>query len=656
MRPKTNPALRPRAALAALALATPALLWALAAPALAATSPAPHWTITSTAGPTIFTPGAREECGLVGENTCDSYTLIATNSGGAATDGSPITIADTLPAGVVVAPEVVGNTVTGVDWAQSQIGEPLECTVVPLQCVDERPVAPDGTLQMTIKVEVTAATGTVSNEASVSGGGADPASTTEQTEIGAAIAPFGAHGFGFETTALDGSAETGAAAHPYEQSTAIDLATHTFPGEPERPYRPTEEPRDVVVTLPPGFLGNPQATPRCPITLLEQTEYNFNFETPEFGQFVTKCPPGSRVGVASIVTSAFGYSGSLKTFSGTTSVFNLVPEGNHPAELGFRFLDKAILIYADLARSEGAYSVRAKIPGLPLVGFYGTKLTLFGQPGARDGEASNTAAFITNPARCDSESLNAEVQADSWEHPGSWVSRETAAYPPLEGCELLQFNPELALQPESTQADSPTGLNVSLKIPRSSTPWSVRQSPQLRDATVTLPQGLAVSPSAADGLVACPATGPNGIDIPQGTANPDEAGVGEALGPNGLSYLTAGNCPAASTLGTVEVDSPLVPEPLQGHVYLGTPDCSPCSNADAQAGKLLKLYIEAAGSGPSSSSPARSPPTRLPAASSPPSRTTPSSPSPISGSTSSRAPGRPSPPRPPAATTPPPPI
>ncbi len=44
--------------------------------------------------------------------------------------------------------------------------EELECTPVPLQCTTERQIPPDDTLEMTIKVEVTA-TGTVTNEASV---------------------------------------------------------------------------------------------------------------------------------------------------------------------------------------------------------------------------------------------------------------------------------------------------------------------------------------------------------------------------------------------------------------------------------------------------------------------------------------------------------
>src|SRR5438309_8811038 len=58
-------------------------------PAATATTAAPAWTITSTRAPTNFAPGDHS-----GQ---DSYLVTVTNSGGAATDSSVITITDTLP-------------------------------------------------------------------------------------------------------------------------------------------------------------------------------------------------------------------------------------------------------------------------------------------------------------------------------------------------------------------------------------------------------------------------------------------------------------------------------------------------------------------------------------------------------------------------------
>ena len=53
----------------------------------------------------------------------------------------------------------------------------------------------------------------------------------------------------------------------------------------------------------------------------------------------------------------------------------------------------------------------------------------------------------------------------------------------------------------------------------------------------------------------------------------------------------------ASVLGTVKIVTPLLEGPLEGQVFLGTPDCDPCTSADAADGNMLRIYIEAAGSG-----------------------------------------------------------
>ena len=63
-----------------------------AAPAFGSAQ-APQWTVTSVSMPTNFTPGDGS-----GE---DSYRVTVTNTGGAASDGSPISIIDQLPAGPI---------------------------------------------------------------------------------------------------------------------------------------------------------------------------------------------------------------------------------------------------------------------------------------------------------------------------------------------------------------------------------------------------------------------------------------------------------------------------------------------------------------------------------------------------------------------------
>jgi hypothetical protein len=557
--------------------------------AAVAATPAPAWAISSASRPTTFSSQHNTTCAELG--VCDSFTVLATNAGGAVTDGSAITVADKLPEGVVV------KEITGVDWAQNIIGEPLECTTAPLQCTDARVVAPDDRLEVTITVELAGASGALVNEASVTGGGASTVTTSERTAVGAAF-PFNLQDFGFGTTALDGSTHAQAGEHPYEQTTSLDLTAVIKPDH-IAPYAPTAPVKDIVVNLPLGFLGNPQATPRCPLNRLEQIREDFNPESPTFGLKLTNCPAGSRVGIVSLASGNFGLTGSLKPFTHTTAVFNMVPEGGHPAELGFIYQANIILLYADVVRTAAGYGLRVTVPGIPSLNVLGTTLTLFGQPGPRDGQPTETAAFITNPAHCTSGPLMATIQADSWTEPTRWVSAESIAYPHVEGCELLQFTPELAVRPETAQSDTPSGYEFDIRVPRSSTPWGVLEAPQLKDAEIRLPPGLTVTPAAADGLKGCPATGSNGIDIPHGMPHADEAGEGESLGPSGLSRLTAGNCPDGSRIGEVEVITPLLEKPLTGHIYLAQPKCGDegrpaCTEASATNGELFGLYLEAA--------------------------------------------------------------
>jgi hypothetical protein len=172
----------------------------------------------------------------------------------------------------------------------------------------------------------------------------------------------------------------------------------------------------------------------------------------------------------------------------------------------------------------------------------------------------------------------------------------------------LQFAPQIAVQPETSLADEPVGLEVNLTVPLSEEPEALA-TPQLRDTTLTLPRGVSVSPGAVDGIRACEATGPEGIDIPTGLnaeggpLQPGELGEGEEYGLNGEPQLAPGHCPKASTLGTAEAVTPLLSEPIKGHVYLARPGCGgagqrPCTEQDAVDGNLYRLYLELGGEGP----------------------------------------------------------
>ena len=70
-----------------------------------------------------------------------------------------------------------------------------------------------------------------------------------------AMAAFGLQSFEVSATNQNGSPDVQAGSHPYELTTSFVLS-------PEVPVAEGSL-KDVRVELPPGFVGDPEATPRC---------------------------------------------------------------------------------------------------------------------------------------------------------------------------------------------------------------------------------------------------------------------------------------------------------------------------------------------------------------------------------------------------------
>lgn len=583
---------------AALLAAVVMLLFMGVSSAMAA-APAPGWTINSVAEPTAFSsshdaacesePGSSES----GHGPCDHYRLFAQNIGASSSSGT-VTVVDTLPAHLKVL-RVVGE--------EQEVGAstPLTCEKLPEpHCTYASAVAPGGFLTMQVKVAVEAgAEPVVTNEATIEGGGAPSVSTsapgTVANTIDAPANPFSFTSFAFGVDGADGIADAQAADHPvsvtvgFGVSTLTQLERELENGEKEiyQHYPVQDGARNLTVDLPPGFVGNPQAASQCTSTQLTDLA----------------CPPTSMVGSA-----VFEESGTFK-FTGEESlvsagVYNMVPEAGYPAEFGFTFVKKGITIYVNLAHTSKGYVLRAFSPGIVNAELGQVSLTFFGNPGEHDGGSPASGAFLTNPADCSAQNNEATVRADSWEEPNKWISTKTVVYPHVTGCDALRFEPTISVEPEVKQADAPSGYEVDVKVPQAQQNYApVLATPDLKDATVTLPAGVSISPSAADGLVGCRETGAEGIDMPAGERLPDEAGEGEELGVDGLAHLSGGHCPPASQIGSVEVETPLLPaHTLKGHLYLAQPKCGgegqpPCTQASATNGELYGLYLEIAGAG-----------------------------------------------------------
>jgi hypothetical protein len=583
---------RRRGAVAAIttALFAGALSAASAAAPLDAT---PAWEVQVVAQPSVFSAADSGPCeespaaGLSERRPCDGYMILARNSGAAPSTG-PVTITDSLPS-----EGVTPLHIAGIELQRGAFGPAnMECAEPPLTltvtCTYPEPVPPDGVLVAQVNVVTSGGAGEAADTASVEGGGAATVTATAKNRLDGTPVPFGVASYGMSVARVSGGEDGRAGSHPYELTTHIDYASRIDFQPGGLGDVPIEEPRDIVAYLPPGVVGNPQALEQC-------SEASF-LESPH----ETGCPKGSVVGsVTADLRGAFISSDVVS--SSTSSIYNLTPDPGFPAEFGFTLLGQPVLMYGTTVWHNGRYSVRVSTTTLPPEPLLGVTLTFFGDPSEKSRNGPPGQAFLRNPTACTGEPLQSQLETDSSEQPHRWTSVEATAYTSITECDRLQFNPTVTVIPDTTAADSPAGYSVTLAAPQPNFA-GLTATPDLKNATITLPAGTALNPAGANGLVACQEAGAEGIDLPRGTAHPDEAGEGEEIGPDGLSRLAAGHCPAASQIGDVEVATPLLREPLQGHLFVAAPQCGgaaqpACDESRAANGELFRVYLEAAGSG-----------------------------------------------------------
>jgi hypothetical protein len=548
--------------------------------ALAAT-PGPGYEVSLQAVPTIFS---------VEHDTsplADGYLVVVTNSGSQPTDGSPITVADTLPSGLTPRLFVPGGI--HIEGRVLPGASSLACAGT--VCTYEGVLQPGGSLRVWVPVSVAGGVGgTVVDAVSVSGGGAPQVFATRPTQVGSAgesaAVPFGFANVDVGVTGVDGLSDTQAGDHPYEITTIYALTS--FPGRKSTAQEygiggggegVEQHTKDVVADLPPGFVGNPETVPKCPEYLVH-------------GGSSAECPADTQIGVAKI--TLFGRSSQPGSQSvAIVPIFNMVPDAGYPAQFTFTVVGVPVTLHASV-NPDTNYGVRVVASDVPYLGnsaevavtFFGTPLTDNNVFNGLKGREGVPVAFLDNPTDCSPGPLNATLSIDSWEHPGAvlpdgepnlsgggWDTKSTTVWPSLTGCNFLQFDPSIGVLPETSRADEPSGLTVHLGVPQAQQQAPLLVEPELKDATVTLPSGMSVNPGSADGLQGC------------------------SLAQIDLFSGGAGECPVASTLGSVRITTPLLPGQLTGHVFLADPGCDPCSAADAADGNMVHMFLEVAGFG-----------------------------------------------------------
>jgi hypothetical protein len=411
--------------------------------------------------------------------------------------------------------------------------------------------------------------------------------------LGAGTADAGEFGIAsFDGTVTDsaGAAFTQAGGHPYQASTTINF--NSFTADDGNIF-PNKDVKNIRVALPPGFVVNPNATPKC-------NEAQLEVAGPFNVLFNPTCPPETQVGVVKLsLAEQFGVV--------TLPVFNIVPPPGRPAQFAFNVLGQAVVHVFPSVRSDSDYGTTAEIVDIAQTDpLSSTTLTLWGVPADPSHDANRgqvclnvtgeiclqggvaaqlpPRALLSNPTACAGPQTT-HLNADSWSgatDENSFVSHDNGTPPTpvgISGCDKLNFAPTIAVQPTTKAVGAPTGLNVDIHLPQEGLESpSGLASANLKKAVVQLPTGMAVNPSSANGLTACT---PTQIGL-MGTAfqapNPIRFSAGPA------------SCPDPSKIGTVEVHTPLLEQPLRGSVYLAQQGSNPFNS-------LLAIYLVAEGQG-----------------------------------------------------------
>ncbi|HEX5852697.1 MAG TPA: hypothetical protein VFY36_06360 [Solirubrobacteraceae bacterium] len=527
----------------------------------------PHWGVMATSAPTYFKPG----------DEGDYYEVTAVNDGDAPTDGSTFTVTEILPAGVT-ATAIVGEAVTG---SQELLPEGMSCPTK--ERCESAVVVPVGEMvKLRIFVSVAAeASGVLHGSVTIAGGGADAATAVESTLVSDEAIPFGV------SLTSDIAAEDAhvlqAGSHPVGFTTFMafnvsainktvecELIQSLTPGCPLL----NTNVKDLEVALPPGMVGDPNAVPRC--SQIAFQSYNNN-----------NCPGETQVGVMHL-----GFYG-LGTAHQYAPVYNIEPPPGEAAELGFTVGGFYHIPIFFRVGSDGDYALTAQLSSISEadpVRF--AALTVWGVPASSahdsqrlgpehspcaSGCASNLEPrpFLTLPTSCLGSEASVVVSGDSWQSPGALghlPRLAEASIPAMSGCGALPFSPNVRVAPDTLQVGVPAGYSVKLGVPQAEG-LETLASADVRSVELTLPPGTALSPSGANGLLAC-----------------SEAEFELRSG-------VAGHCPRQSKIGQVSITTPLLALPLRGSVFLGTPECSPCGPADAEAGRMAPLLLEAEGYG-----------------------------------------------------------
>ena len=305
-----------------------------------------------------------------------------------------------------------------------------------------------------------------------------------------AQASFGLHDLDVTATAAqDGTVESRGGSHPFTLDTEFSVNT-VFDSTLEA-LVPDEDFRDVRIDFPPGLVADRDAVSQC--TTVE-------FRPPGGG--APQCSKASAVGIAEV---ELPNPGSFET----SLLYNLTPPPGAVAKLGFEVSQVPVTIELALSQTPPYHGVARLSNALQVYGIYSSRVSVWGVPGdaAHGGSTGSERPFLTMPRSCTGP-LETTLRSTSWQggvFETTLESHDNGGAPlGMTECATLNFSPTISARPTATAPTSPSGLDFGLAVADPGLANSAgRAASDIRKAVVTLPRGMTVNPSQAEGLAVC---------------------------------------------------------------------------------------------------------------------------------------------------------
>jgi hypothetical protein len=520
---------------------------------------------------------ARSE--VISEGGSGRLFITVTNLGDAPVDATvhPVTVVDELPEGVSA------GQVEAFSGAKGQQAGPVDCTIEGgghlVSCSFEGTLPSYEAIEIEVGVSLEGSPPVAGPAGSVTveGGNAPPAFGPQEIQVTPGKVPFGIERFSAQTEEEGGTPATQAGSHPFQFTTTVQFNSGRVSPNAKRDERVVDQPalpRNFRFELPVGMIGNAKVIPTCEL----QVFYGFD----PFP--VNKCPSNTVVGAASVTVIEHGLLGFLRF---AVPVFNLPPAHGEPARFGFLAAGAPVVI--DTAVDpDNRYRIIASVNNASQVAeLLSSTVVFWGAPGdARHDSARgwncvfhvavlgpceapfnlDETAFLREPVSCTEPRMFA-AEVEPWNVPfGSSLSTGSFQQGPPTGCNQVPFDPQVEASPSSSQAESPSGLHFKLKMPNLGLlDKDAISEGQAKRVEVTLPEGVTINPSQANGLGGC-----SPAQYAKETA---ESAPGEG-------------CPEDSKIGSIDISTPLLAEEAHGALYVATPHDNPF-------GSLLALYMVA---------------------------------------------------------------